>query len=286
MHRIVANERLAPSIHRITVEAPLIAKKRKPGQFIIFRINEHGERVPLTIFDADEQSGTITLVVQGIGKSTIDLCNMKNGGGVQDIVGPLGVPSEIIKYGTVVVMGGGVGIAVAYPTAKALKAAGNYVISITGYRSQEMVIIEEDISSVSDESYITTDDGSYGIKGFCTTKLAELIESGVQIDMVFAVGPIPMMRAVSELTRVHDIHTMVSLNPIMVDGTGMCGGCRATVDGKTVFVCVDGPEFDGHKVDFDQLMKRNRSYLLDEEKARDVHDCRLDSIFDTKIKNK
>lgn len=284
MHKILASERLAPSIQRITLEAPLIAQKRKPGQFIILRIAEHGERVPLTIFDADEQAGTITLVVQGIGKSTIELCNMIPGDSIQDVVGPLGNPSEIKKFGTVVIMGGGVGTAVAYPTAKALKAAGNYIISITGYRSHQMVIIEQDITSVSDESYVTTDDGSYGIKGVSAVKLAELIEAGVQIDAVFAVGPLVMMRAVSELTRPHGIHTMVSLNPIMVDGTGMCGGCRATVNGKTVFVCVDGPEFDGHQVDFEQLMKRNLSYLMDEETARQVHECYLDAIFDTDMK--
>jgi ferredoxin--NADP+ reductase len=279
MHKIVASEALAPDIKKITVEAPIIAEKRKPGQFIIFRLDEHGERVPLTIFDSDVEAGTITLVVQGIGKSTRELNNLSVGETIQDIVGPLGIPSEIENYGTVVVMGGGVGTAVAYPTAKALKAAGNYVISIIGCRSKDLVIMEEDMSAICDETHVSTDDGTYGFKGLCTDKLLDLINSGAKIDIVFAVGPLPMMQAVAETTRKFDIRTVVSLNPIMVDGTGMCGGCRATVDGETVFVCVDGPEFDGHKVDFDQLMKRNKSYRMDEEAAL-KHACRLDAAFE------
>ena len=281
MHKIITSEALAPDIKRITITAPIIAEKRKPGQFIIIRLDERGERIPLTIFDADVAQGTITLVVQGIGKSTIELNNLSPGDTVQDLVGPLGMPSEIKQYGTVVVMGGGVGTAVAYPTAKALKEAGNHVISIIGCRSQNLVILEDDLCQIADECYVSTDDGSYGYKGLCTGKLSELIEDGVKVDVVFAVGPLPMMRAVADTTRPLGIHTVVSLNPIMVDGTGMCGGCRATVDGKTVFVCVDGPEFDAHKVDFEQLMKRNKSYRMDEAAALEEHPCRLDAAMES-----
>lgn len=281
MHKIVASEALAPDIKRITISAPIIAEKRKPGQFIILRLYETGERIPLTIFDSDDEQGTITLVVQGIGKSTIELNNLEAGDTILDVVGPLGMPSEIKDYGTVVVMGGGVGTAVAYPTAKALKEAGNYVISIIGCRSQNLVILEDDLCEIADECYVSTDDGSYGFNGLCTGKLTDLIDSGVEIDVVFAVGPLPMMRAVAETTRPLGIHTVVSLNPIMVDGTGMCGGCRATVGGETVFVCVDGPEFDGHKVDFEQLMKRNKSYRMDEAAALEEHSCRLEAAMET-----
>ena len=280
MYKIVETETLGPDIQRITVSAPKIAKKRKPGQFIIMRINEHGERFPLTIYDSDKNAGTITLVVQGIGKSTRQLNAMQVGEEVLDLAGPLGIPSEVEKFGTVAVLGGGVGTAVAYPTAKALKEAGNHVISIIGCRSKDLVILKDEMASISDENYVTTDDGSYGFHGFCTQKLQQLIDEGTQIDMVMAVGPLPMMRAVADVTRHDGIHTVVSLNPIMVDGTGMCGGCRATVGGKTVFVCVDGPEFDAHQVDFDQLIKRNQSYKEIEETAADNHACHLDALID------
>jgi ferredoxin--NADP+ reductase len=279
MHKIEHSEQLAQNIQRITVQAPKIARKRKPGQFIILRIDEHGERIPLTIFDADEQAGTISLVVQGLGKTTMQLNNMKAGEDILDIVGPLGVPSHIENFGNVVVMGGGVGTAVAYPTAKALKAAGNHVTSIIGCRTHELIIVEEDMAEISDESYVSTDDGSYGFKGLCTEKLQELIDAGKQIDMVFAVGPLPMMRAVAEVTRPYQIPTVASLNPIMIDGTGMCGGCRATVGGKNVFVCVDGPEFDAHQIDFEQLIKRNRSYFMDEKMAVKAHECNLEKAL-------
>jgi ferredoxin--NADP+ reductase len=276
MFKITNTETLAPDIQRITVTAPKIAKKRKPGQFVILRLDEHGERFPLTIYDVDPDAGTITLVVQGIGKSTKQLNQMKAGESIRDVAGPLGIPSEIEKYGTVAVLGGGVGTAVAYPSAKALKDAGNYVISIVGCRSKDLVILEDEVASISDEPYVTTDDGSYGFHGFCTQKLQELIDNGTQIDLVLAVGPLPMMQAVAEVTRPYKIKTVVSLNPIMVDGTGMCGGCRATVGGKTVFVCVDGPEFDAHQVDFKELMNRNQSYKVSEEIANQTHECKLD----------
>lgn len=285
MHKIVDTESLAQDIQKITLYAPNIAEKRKPGQFVILRTHEHGERIPLTIFDSDPEAGTIQLVVQGIGKSTIALNNLPVGETIQDLVGPLGHPSQIDTFGTVVVMGGGVGTAVAYPTAKALKEEGNKIISIIGCRSQELVIIEADMCKVSDDCHVSTDDGSYGFKGLCTEKLQDLIDSGVQVDMVFAVGPLPMMHAVAEVTRPYGIKTVVSLNPIMIDGTGMCGGCRAEVDGEMVFVCVDGPEFDGHLVDFDLLIKRNKSYFQDEKAALTAHECNLDKIpFPEKVK--
>lgn len=285
MNIITQTETLAPDIQRITITESLIAKKRKAGQFIIMRLDETGERFPLTIYDSDPEAGTITIVVQGIGKSTKKLNNLATGTRIADIAGPLGTPSEVENFGTVVIMGGGVGTAVAYPTAKALKQAGNHVISIVGCRSKDLVILEEEMKSISDETYVTTDDGSYGFHGLCTQRLQELIDSGRQIDKVFAVGPLPMMRAVAETTRPHDISTVASLNPIMIDGTGMCGGCRATVGGKTVFVCVDGPEFDAHQVDFKQLINRNRSYTENEAISYEDHLCRmgLDSIDPTTI---
>ena len=270
MNTITNSETLAQNIQRITIKESLIAKKRKAGQFIIMRLDEHGERFPLTIYDSDPEAGTITIVVQGIGKSTKKLNELPVGTRIEDIAGPLGSPSEVENFGTVVIMGGGVGTAVAYPTAKALKEAGNRVISIVGCRSKDLVILEEEMKSISDEAYITTDDGSYGFHGLCTAKLQELIDAGVKIDKVFAVGPLPMMRAVAETTRPYDISTIASLNPIMIDGTGMCGGCRATVGGETVFVCVDGPEFDAHLVDFDQLINRNRSYKISEDHACNI----------------
>ena len=244
MNRILEAEFIAPEIKRFRIEAPLIARKRKPGQFVIVRVSKLGERIPLTIAESDEEKGSITLIVQGVGMTTKEMNTLEAGDHVKDIVGPLGKPSDIEKFGTAVSIGGGVGTAIAYPTAKALKEAGNRVISIIGGRSKEYVILEKEMKEVADEVYPTTDDGSYCFHGFVTDKLKELIESGEKIDFVLAIGPIPMMKAVAELTKLYDIKTVVSLNPIMVDGTGMCGGCRAIVEGETVFVCVDGPEFD------------------------------------------
>jgi ferredoxin/flavodoxin---NADP+ reductase len=258
--RIQQAQLLAPAIMRFVIEAPRIARKQRPGQFVILRINEQGERIPLTIENSDAVAGTISIVVQAVGKTTHLLHTLKAGDSLADVVGPLGKPSEINKFGTVVVVGGGVGTAMAYPTAAALKNAGNEVISIIGARSKELVILEREMRAVSDTLIVTTDDGSYGQKGLVTDWLRELIERGTQIDLVLAVGPVVMMRAVAELTRPLGIRTVVSLNPIMIDGTGMCGGCRVLVDGKSQFACVDGPEFEAQRVNFDVLVQRNAMY--------------------------
>ncbi len=267
MYKILFAEFIAPNVKKFKIEAPKIAKKRKAGQFVIIRVDDTGERVPLTIADSNLDEGSITIIAQGVGKTTRQLNEMEAGDFLHDVVGPLGKPSHIEKFGVAVSIGGGVGTAIAFPTAVALKQAGNYTISIVGGRSKEFVILEKEMKDVCDEVYVTTDDGSYGYHGFVTQKLKDLIDAKRQIDFVLAIGPIPMMKAVAEVTRKLKIKTMVSLNPIMVDGTGMCGGCRATVDNKTVFVCVDGPEFDAHKVDFEILERRNRTYREDEELA-------------------
>ena len=283
MHKIISAGFIAPEIKRFEIESPKIAVKRKAGQFVIIRIKEGGERIPLTIADSDPEKGTITIIVQGIGKTTKELNSLEAGEYIQDVVGPLGKPSHIENFGTAVSIGGGVGTAIAYPTAVALKRSGNHTISIIGGRTKEFVILEDEMRKVCDEVYPTTDDGSYGYHGFVTAKLKDLIDSGKKIDFVLAIGPIPMMKAVAETTRPYGIKTVVSLNPIMVDGTGMCGGCRATVDNKTVFVCVDGPEFDAHLVDFDMLMRRNRTYNEDEKVALE-HLCNYDKAFEAGLK--
>ena len=260
MFKIRDAQFIAPGIKRFTIEAPRIARAYQPGQFIILRLHDHGERIPLTIERADREAGTINLVVQSIGKTTNLLNKLEAGDAILDVVGPLGKPSHVGKLGTVVVMGGGVGTAMAYPTTAALKQAGNKVISIVGARSKDLMILEKEMREASDVLMITTDDGTYGDKGFVTDKLKQLIDNGTKIDLVLAVGPIPMMRAVAEVTHKENIPTVVSLNSIMVDGTGMCGGCRVLIDGKSEFACVDGPEFDAHRVDFDVLTKRNNAY--------------------------
>ncbi|RKZ21216.1 sulfide/dihydroorotate dehydrogenase-like FAD/NAD-binding protein [bacterium] len=267
MFKILERETLAEHINKFVVEAPLIAKKALPGQFVILRLHEKGERIPITICDRDPEKGTITLVVQEVGKTTYELGTYQAGDEIADIIGPLGKPAEIEKVGTVVAIGGGVGTAIVYPEAKAFKEKGNYVISIIGFRSKRFVILEEEMRKVSDELYVTTDDGSYGMKGFVSDKLKELIEEGRKIDLVIAIGPAIMMKVVSDLTRPYGIKTIVSLNSIMVDGTGMCGACRVEVGGKTRFACVDGPEFDGHEVDFDLLIKRLAMYKEEERIA-------------------
>lgn len=272
MHKIMSAKFIAPNIKRIEISAPKIAEKRKAGQFVIIRINDHGERIPLTIADSDKEKGTITIIVQGIGKTTKELNSLESSDFIADVVGPLGKPSHIENFGTAISIGGGVGTAIAYPTAVALKQAGNHTISIIGGRTKEFVILEKEMKEICDEVFITTDDGSYGKHGFVTDQLKELIDQR-KIDFVLAIGPIPMMRAVAEVTKEKNIPTVVSLNPVMVDGTGMCGGCRAMVDGKTVFVCVDGPEFDAHKVDFETLGRRNRTYLMQESNALKKYEC-------------
>lgn len=285
MFKIVKAEFIAPNIKRFEIEAPKIASKRMPGQFVIIRTKEFGERIPLTIADSDSLNGTITIIVQGIGKTTKELNRLSSGEFILDVVGPLGKPSHIENFGTAVSIGGGVGTAIAFPTAVALKQAGNHTISIIGGRSKEFVILEEEMKNVCDEVYPTTDDGSYGFHGFVTQKLQSIIDSGKKIDFVLAIGPIPMMKAVAETTRPYGIKTVVSLNPVMVDGTGMCGGCRATVDNKTVFVCVDGPEFDAHLVDFETLARRNSAYQKMEHISSEIHQCNLDQAFDKSFSN-
>jgi len=267
--KIVHAAFIAPGIKRFTIEAPRIARKQKPGQFVILRLYEQGERIPLTIERSDPDRGTINIVVQSAGKTTHLLNTFETGDSILDVVGPLGKPSEIENFGTVVVMGGGVGTAMAYPTAAALKKAGNRVISIVGARNKELVILEREMAEVSDTLLITTDDGSYSEKGFVTDKLKQLIKFGTRIDLVLAVGPIPMMKAVADVTRDAHIHTVVSLNPIMIDGTGMCGGCRVLIDSKSEFACVDGPEFDAHRVNFEVLIQRNAMYREAERRSMD-----------------
>ncbi|MEI6090777.1 MAG: sulfide/dihydroorotate dehydrogenase-like FAD/NAD-binding protein [bacterium] len=278
MYKILEAKFIGPDIKLFRIEAPQIAKKRLAGQFVILRVNETGERIPITIADSNVQEGSITIIVQGIGKTTKMLNALETGDSILDVAGPLGKASEIENFGTAVVIGGGVGTAIAFPTAKALKDAGNKVISIIGGRTKEFVILENELRECSDEVYPTTDDGSYGFHGFVTQKLEELIKSGEKIDFVLAIGPIAMMKAVADLTRGYNIKTVVSLNPIMVDGTGMCGGCRVSVGGKTFFACVDGPEFDAHLVDFDTLMKRNANYAIQEADSVIKHNCKLEGM--------
>lgn len=282
MHKIISAQFIAPEVKKFVIEAPKIACKRKAGQFVIIRIKEEGERIPLTIADSDSEKGTITIIVQGVGKTTKELNLLGHNDEIMDVVGPLGKPSHIENFGTAVSIGGGVGTAIVYPTAVALKEAGNHTISIIGGRTKEYVILEDELKEVCDEVYPTTDEGSYGFHGFVTQKLQEMIDSGMKIDFVLAIGPIPMMKAVAEVTRPYEIKTVVSLNPVMVDGTGMCGGCRATVDNKTVFVCVDGPEFDAHKVDFNTLERRNVAYRNAELEALEKHTCKLDKAMQNK----
>ncbi len=278
MFEVVKKQRLSEGVYRISVRAPHIAKKRKAGQFVIVIASEGGERVPLTIAESDVEAGTIDIVYQAVGRSTRELAEIGEGESIPHVAGPLGSPTHIEKVGTVVVVGGGVGAAAAYPIAAAEKEAGNRLISIIGARTKELVILEEEFAAVSDELIVTSDDGSYGRKGFVTQALLELIESGEEINEVVAAGPVVMMRAVAETTRSYGIKTTVSLNPIMVDGTGMCGGCRVSVGGQTYFACVDGPEFDGHLVDFEELLARLSAYKDQEAVDPEGHKCKLDDV--------
>jgi ferredoxin--NADP+ reductase len=259
-YRIVEAERLAPTLARLVVEAPLVARKREAGHFVIVRLDETGERIPLTIVEADAEAGTITLIVQAVGKTTKLLASRTAGEALADVVGPLGNPTPIHQWGEVACIGGGVGAAELLPIARALSAAGNAVHAILGARSRDLVILEQEMARCAQSLVITTDDGSYGRKGLVTDALRELVESR-KIEAVYAIGPLPMMKAVSGLTREYAVRTYASLNAIMVDGTGMCGGCRVTVGGEMRFACVDGPEFDAHDVDFDELIRRNRTYV-------------------------
>ena len=260
MYRIVEARDVGFRIKQFVIEAPRIARRQRPGQFVILRLRENGERIPLTIKGADPAAGTITIVVQAVGKTTSLLNCLEAGDAILDVVGPLGHPSEIAQYGTAVILAGSVGTAMALPTAHALKDADNHVIFIEGARSKEMVVFEEEVRAASSESYIMTDDGSYGEQGLVTNKLNQLIAAGRKPDFVLAVGPVPMMRAVSKITAPLGIKTMVSLNSIMVDGTGMCGGCRVLLGAECKFACVDGPEFDASLVNFEVLTQRNSMY--------------------------
>jgi ferredoxin--NADP+ reductase len=277
MSEITAKQEIAPNTYRYEVRHPKIARKRKAGQFVILRVHEGGERFPLTIVDSDVAAGTITLIFQAVGHSTKELARLEVGDEILDLVGPLGQPTHIERYGLVCVIGGGYGTAPVLPIATALKEAGNEIIAINGARSEELLILVDELRELCTRVEIATDDGSAGHKGFVTDVLQKLLDEGVPIDFVLAVGPTPMMRAVSALTREHGIKTMVSLNPIMVDGTGMCGGCRVEVGGETKFACVDGPEFDAHLVNFDLLMKRQGTYKAEETEAdqREAH-CKLE----------
>ena len=273
MYKIDEVEELSAGVKSFWVDAPLVARKCQAGQFVILRIDEAGERIPLTIADYRREQGKIRLIFQEVGATTRQLGTMKNGEALLDLAGPLGKATEVEHYGTVVCIGGGIGVAPIYPIARAYKQAGNHVISILGARNADLLILEKEMREVSDELIITTDDGSIGQKGLVIDPLKKMIADGRSIDRVMAIGPMIMMKSVAEVTHPHKIHTLVSLNPIMVDGTGMCGGCRCSVDGQTKFACVDGPEFDGHAVDFNGLMSRSRMYQLEEKQCRGDGSC-------------
>ena len=273
MYRILEKKVLNDSVTKMVVEAPMVARKALAGQIIILRPDERGERIPLTIADYDREKGTVTIIFQIVGETTMLLSQMNEGDSILDFAGPLGVPTHLTDAKKVCVIGGGVGCAIAYPSAKACFNNGAQVDVIAGFRNKDIVILEEEFKAVCNNLYITTDDGSYGEKGFVTDKLRSLIQGGAQYDLVIAIGPIPMMKFVSKVTEEYGIKTLVSLNPIMIDGTGMCGGCRVTVGGEIKFACVDGPDFDGHKVDFDELMHRNSAYK--QQEAHNREHCRL-----------
>ena len=270
MYRIVEKEALNPTVTRMVIEAPLVARKAQPGQFIIFRASEDGERVPLTIADYDREKGTVTIIFQIVGAATMELNALEQGDGLTDFVGPLGKPSDLEGLKKVAVVGGGVGCAIAYPTAKRLHELGAEVHSVVGFRGRDLVILEKEFSDVSDRLVMMTDDGSYGEKGLVTNALEALLQAGETYDEVIAIGPLVMMKFVCKLTKEYGIKTVVSMNPIMIDGTGMCGGCRLTVGGQTKFACVDGPDFDGHQVDFDEAMQRGGMYRDFEAHAREA----------------
>lgn len=279
MYKIVRKEVLNDTVSLIEVEAPYIARKAEPGQFIILRVDEKGERVPFTIADYDREKGTVTVIFQVVGKTTECLNELNEGDCLQDFVGPLGVASHFDGVKKVAVIGGGLGTAIAYPQAKKLNAMGVDVDMINGFRNKDLVIIEDLCKAACTNLYTMTDDGSNGNQGFVTAKLEELINAGAKYDLVVAIGPLVMMKAVCDLTRKYDIKTIVSMNPIMIDGTGMCGGCRVTVGGETKFACVDGPDFDGHLVDFDGAIARSKMFKTQEGESRKRHDhCRLEGM--------
>ena len=270
MYLILKKEPLNPTVTRMVIDAPHIARKAEPGQFIILRVHEDGERIPLTIADFDREQGTVTIIFQIVGATTELLNHLEEGDSLHDFVGPLGRPSEVEGLKKVAVVGGGVGCAIAYPIAKKLHQLGAQVHAIVGFRSKDLVILEKEFQAASDKLVVMTDDGSYGEKGMVTNALEQLIDAGERYDEVIAIGPLVMMKFVTQLTKQHNIKTVVSMNPIMIDGTGMCGGCRLTVGGKTKFACVDGPDFDGFEVDFDEAMARNTMYRPFERHAYDA----------------
>lgn len=275
MTPIIEKKELSLGIKSLTLLSPLISKKMKPGQFVVLRVSEEGERIPLTIVDSNPDTGNIRIVFQEVGKTTKQLGQLNKGQEILDLVGPLGLPSEIENFGTVMIVAGGVGIAGTYPIMKALKIKGNKILTILGARKKDLLIMLEEIRSVSDELFITTDDGSSGRKGLVTDQLEELFKKKVKIDKVITIGPAIMMKAVAEITKKYDVPTVASLNPIMIDATGMCGGCRVSVGGETKFACVDGPEFDAHKVDFNLLLTRLNVYKKQEQTSD--HECRLEN---------
>ncbi len=276
MFEVLEKRELNEQVTLLKIAAPFVAKKAEPGQFIIFRIDEEGERVPLTIADFDREAGTVTIIFQKVGKSTVRLGAMNVGDALKDFVGPLGVASHFggeVKKAAII--GGGLGTAIAYPQAKKLHSLGVDVTSICGFRNKDLIILEDEMNAVSDKLIITTDDGSNGNQGFVTTALENEITGGAAFDLVIAIGPLIMMKFVSQLTKKYGIKTIVSMNPIMVDGTGMCGGCRVTVGGETKFACVDGPDFDGHQIDFDEAMRRSQMYKSQEKQSLEDHQCKI-----------
>ncbi|MBQ2943070.1 MAG: sulfide/dihydroorotate dehydrogenase-like FAD/NAD-binding protein [Clostridia bacterium] len=274
-YEILRKEDLNPQIFLMEIYAPTVAKKAEPGQFIILRIDEYGERVPFTIADFDREKGSVTIIVQVVGKTTRDLSKLEVGDVVLDFAGPLGMPTSLDHLKKVAVIGGGLGTAIAYPQAKKLKAIGAEVTVIAGFRNCDFIILQDELRAVSDKLIITTDDGSNGIKGFVIERLKEELEAGEKYDQVIAIGPLMMMRAVCELTKEYDVSTIVSMNPIMIDGTGMCGGCRVIVGGETKFACVDGPDFDGHKIDWEAAFKRQQMFKTHEKRSCDEGKCRI-----------
>ena len=274
-YRVVTKKILNPQIFLMEIEAPLVAKKAEPGQFIILKIDEYGERVPFTVADFDREKGTVTIIVQIVGKTTKDLSAIEEGDEIMDFAGPLGLATELEGLKKVAVIGGGLGTAIAYPQAKKLHSLGAEVDVITGFRDKSLIILEDELKKVSDRLVVTTDDGSNGTKGFVTDRLKELIEAGNKYDTVIAIGPLVMMRAVCNLTKEYGIKTIVSMNPVMIDGTGMCGGCRVIVDGKTKFACVDGPDFDGHLIDWQAAMNRQQMFKAYEKRACEEGRCRI-----------
>jgi ferredoxin--NADP+ reductase len=279
MYPIISKDILSPTVKRMNVLAPNIAKKAEPGQFVILRIREDGERIPLTIADFDREAGTVTIIFQEVGKTTQMLGELNVGDKILDFVGPLGKPTELEHVKKAAVIGGGLGTAIALPQAKKLHGMGAWVDSIVGFRSENIVILKEEMTQVSNRYFLATDDGSAGTKGFVSDILQKLISEGNQYDLVIAIGPLIMMKVVSNLTKKYGIQTIVSMNPIMVDGTGMCGGCRVTVGGKTKFACVDGPDFDGHQVDFDEAIRRQSMYKVEEKLSLERHVCKLEGVL-------